>query len=406
MLRSMYTAISSLSAHQSWMDVVGNNLANVNTPGYKTAYVRFQDQFSQMLRAGSVPTANAGGVNPMQIGLGMRLGTIGLIFTQGALQATGRVSDLAIQGEGFFVYRDPNNVIYYSRDGSVDVDAQGYLVNTTTGMRIQGWAASGNPPVVNTGLAFSGIQIPLNATGARQTTQATVRGNLNSSQAAATPVTMTYGVYDAFGQLRTLTVDFTRTGANTWTWNTTSGGTGSGTLTFNPATGAIASGSTGTVSLPAGANGAQAFNFTLDFTNITQLDTENSPYMASQDGLPAGAVSGFNVEANTGRIFALFSNGLEQLVGQLAVSTFTNPGGLIKEGQNLFSEGPNSGEPNIGPGYEGGRGAVVSGVIEGSNVDMAQEFTNLILAQRGFQASSRVITTSDEMLQELVNIKR
>jgi flagellar hook protein FlgE len=402
----MYTAISSLNAHQSWMDVVGNNLANVNTPGYKTAYVRFQDQFSQMLRAGSAPAANSGGINPMQIGLGMRLGTIGMNFTQGALQATGRVSDLAIQGDGFFVYRDPNDALYYSRDGSIDLDAEGYLVNTTTGMQIQGWTASGNPPAINTGLALGGIQIPLNATGARQTTSATVRGNLNASQAAATPVTMTYGVYDAFGQLRTLTVNFTRTGANTWTWNTTSGGTGSGTLTFDPATGAITSGGTGTVAIPAGANGAQGFNFNLDFTNITQLDTENSPYVASQDGLSAGAVSGFKVEDNTGRVFALFSNGLEQLVGQLAVSTFTNPAGLIKEGQNLFSEGPNSGEPNIGPGYEAGRGAVVSGVIEGSNVDMAQEFTNLILAQRGFQASSRVITTSDEMLQELVNIKR
>lgn len=406
MLRSMFTAISALNAHQTWMDVIGNNLANVNTIGYKTGFVRFQDQISQLLRPGSSPSGERGGVNPMQVGLGMRVGSITQSFTQGALTATGRIADLAIQGDGFFNYGDPAGNTFYSRDGSVDIDADGYLVNTSTGYRLQGFLASGTPPVVTTGGGLQGIRIPINSTLARETNNVTLRGNLNASQPTGTPLTLTFGAYDAFGELRNIDVQVTRTGANTWSWTATSGGTGSGTITFDPATGAIATGGTGTINVTASPSGAQAFSFDVDFTGVTQLDSENSAYASFQDGVSAGSVTGFSIETKTGNVYAQYSNGLQNLIGQVAVTAFINPAGLVKVGQNLYQASVNAGEPNTGAPDTNGRGAVIPGSIEASNVDLSQEFTNMILAQRGFQASSRVISTSDEMLQELVNLRR
>ncbi|MBL8093045.1 MAG: flagellar hook protein FlgE [Anaerolineales bacterium] len=406
MLRSMFTAISALNAHQTWMDVIGNNLANVNTTGYKTSFVRFQDQISQLLRPGSSPTGTRGGVDPMQVGLGMRVGSITQNFTQGALTSTGRMGDLALQGDGFFNYRDGAGTLFYSRDGSIDLDADGYMVNTNTGYRIQGWLPTGTPPVVNTGTALTDIRIPINSTLARQTSSLTMRGNLNALQPMATPVTVTFGAYDAFGALHNVDVQVTRTGANAWSWTTVTGGTGSGTLTFNPATGALSAGGTGTINVPASASGAQAFSFTVDLTSLTQLETDNSAYAAFQDGVAAGTVTGYTVETKTGQVYAQYSNGLQNLVAQLAVTSFVNPAGLNKVGQNLYQQGVNAGEPNTGLPDSNGRGAIIPGSVEASNVDLSQEFTNMILAQRGFQASSRVITTSDEMLQELVNLKR
>ena len=185
-----------------------------------------------------------------------------------------------------------------------------------------------------------------------------------------------------------------------------SGGTGSGTLTFNPATGALATGGTGTINVAASSAGAQAFSFDIDFTSLTQLETDNSAYAAFQDGVAAGTVTGYAIETKTGQVYAQYSNGLQNLVAQLAVTSFVNPAGLVKVGQHLYQQGVNAGEPNTGLPDSNGRGAVIPGSVEASNVDLSQEFTNMILAQRGFQASSRVITTSDEMLQELVNLKR
>ncbi|HRF50068.1 MAG TPA: flagellar hook protein FlgE [Anaerolineales bacterium] len=406
MLRSMFTAISSLNAHQTWMDVIGNNLANVNTTGYKTSFVRFQDQISQLLRPGSSPTGTRGGVDPMQVGLGMRVGSITQSFTQGALTATGRLGDLAVQGDGFFNYRDAAGTMFYSRDGSIDLDADGYLVNTNTGYRLQGWLPTGTPPVINTGTTLTDIRIPINSTLARETSELTMRGNLNALQPAGTPVTLTFGVYDSFGALHNVDVQATRTGANAWSWTAVAGGTGSGTLTFDPATGALATGGTGTINVAASAAGAQAFTFDVDFTSLTQLETDSSAYAAFQDGVAAGTVTGYAIETKTGQVYAQYSNGLQNLVAQLAVTSFVNPAGLVKVGQNLYQQGVNAGEPNTGLPDSNGRGAVIPGSVEASNVDLSQEFTNMILAQRGFQASSRVITTSDEMLQELVNLKR
>ena len=411
MLRSMFTAIGSLTLHQSFMDVVADNLSNANTPAYKASHINFQDQISQLMQAGSAPTTDLGGINPTQIGMGVRLGSISPTFTQGALQSTGRSSDLAIQGDGFFIYSASGSAAerFYSRDGALTMDADGVLVNGATGMRLLGWTASGSAAAVDTGQPLTEITIPTDSTLARASTLGTLQGNLDSTAASgsAGAYNATLGVYDSLGVLRSVTVNFQHPSNNTWSWAATSGSpasaVGSGTLTFDTS-GQYVSGS-GTVTLPA-SGGAAAATVTLDMSQLTQLATASTAALASQDGLAAGSLSGFNVISNTGEVFGEYSNGLQQRLGQLALASFVNPGALLRTGQSLYRAGLNSGEPKLGAPGTGGRGTVTSGYLEASNVDLAQEFTNMILAQRGFQAASRVITTSDEMLQELVNLKR
>jgi flagellar hook protein FlgE len=404
----MFTAIGALTLHQSFMDVVADNLANANTPGYKASRVSFLDQIAQRMAAGSAPTTTLGGINPTQIGLGVRMGGTTPNFVQGTLQSTGRVSDVALQGDGFFVYRDGTNRLY-SRDGALDLDADGYLVNTSTGMRVQGWQASGSAATINTGLPLSDLQIPLNSTLARATVNATLRGNLDSTTASgsAGAYNATIGVYDSLGVLHDVTVTYTMTTPGNWSWSATSGSpavsVGSGTVAFDTSGQYVSGG--GSITVPA-SGGAAATTATLDMSGMTQLATANSAALSNQDGLAAGSLSGFSVISNTGEVFGVYSNGLQQRIGQVALATFVNPAGLLRSGQSVYQEGLNSGTAQIGAAGSGGRGTVVSGYLEASNVDMAQEFTNMILAQRGFQASSRVITASDEMLQELVNLKR
>lgn len=414
MLRSMFTSIGALTLHQSYMDVVANNLANVNTTGYKGSRVTFMDQISELLAAGAGPGANLGGINATQIGLGVRLGAITTGFTQGALQSTSRPSDVAIQGDGFFIYSD-GTTPFYSRDGALEMDSDGVLVNAATGMRIQGWQAittSGSTGVINTGLPISDITIPVNSTLARQTSTATLRGNLNATAAAtaAGAFTLTAGVYDALGNLHSVNLTFQRAGATSNQWNVTTASpaaiTGGGTVTFDPLTGQYTAGTLTMQVTPPATTGAQPFSVAVDLSNLTQLASASDAAMSNQNGLAPGSLSGFSVVTNTGEIYGLYSNGLQERIGQMALANFVNPSGLEHAGQNLFREGLNSGAAQVGLANTGGRGTLVSGYLEASNVDMAQEFTNMILAQRGFQASSRVITTSDEMLQELVNLKR
>lgn len=262
-------------------------------------------------------------------------------------------------------------------------------------------------PVIDAGAALQDIQLPLGATLARATTNAQLFGNLD----ARTPTTESYevaiGVYDSLGELHSVTITFTPTATNNqWNWQASGTGvtSGSGTIIFD-ANGRVNSGGTGTISLNPN-NGASNLNFTVDFTNLTQLASESDLSLTFQDGLAAGTFSTFFVTPQTGEIVGVYSNGMQRLIGQLALANFVNPAGLLQQGQNLFMVGPNSGDPAIGQAGTGTRGTIAAGYLEGSNVDLGQEFTNMIVAQRGFQASSRIITTSDEMLLEIVNLKR
>lgn len=406
MLRSMFTSISSLNLHQSYLDVVANNLANANTTGFKSSRVHFQDQFSQLLSPGASPSTNVGGTNPMQIGLGVQLGSISPLFTQGTLQSTGRNFDMAVQGDGFFIYGQ-NVDRCYSRDGALNLDSKGALVNMSTGSKVQGWAVDATGKVDNT-QPISDITIETDRTVARATKNAILGGNISTSAVAATPIPVTMGVYDSLGKLHNVTITFTRSGDNTFAWDIAGDPAtflGSGTVTFSNSGQYVSNTVTAPVSVP-GSTGAAAIGLTLDMSKLTMLTGDTSVAVTSQDGLPTGSVSDVYVMPDTGSIFLVYSNGMREQVAQLALARFSNPNGLIQSGSTSFKQGLNSGEPEIGTANSGGRGAIASQYLEASNVDMAQEFTHMILAQRGFQASSRVITTSDEILQELVNLKR
>ncbi|MCL4559605.1 MAG: flagellar hook protein FlgE [Chloroflexi bacterium] len=406
MLRAMFTAISSLNLHQTYLDVISDNLANANTTAFKASRVVFQDQFSQLMSPGAAPSDSQGGINPTQIGLGVQLGYVSPLFTQGLLQSTGRNTDLAIQGDGFFIY-DQGVDRRYSREGSLEIDANGYLVNNSNGLRIQGWAIpAGQAGSIDTNNPISDISIPLGSTLARATSNVTLGGNLSSTTEAGDELSTSFGVYDSLGALNNIGVTFKRVDDHNWSWKVDSPATasGSGTVAFDEA-GQFVPADAGQITLT-GENGAKDTVFTLDASKLTMLSSTGTVTATDQDGLAPGAVSDVYATPNTGEIYLVYSNGLKQLIGQLALARFTNPTGLMRDSHNLFRAGLNSGEPQVGAAGTGGRGTIASGYLEASNVDMAQEFTNMILAQRGFQASSRVITTSDEILQELVNLKR
>jgi flagellar hook protein FlgE len=281
-------------------------------------------------------------------------------------------------------------------------------------MRLQGWQAAdaGQGFVVDRNSPLTGIHIPLGTTLAQATKNAYFSGNLDSRYLSDGTGTydLTTMVYDSQGVTHSLELNFTKTANNAWNWTASVDGNlipvaggGSRTVTFDTKGQFSAiTNDTITFSPP----GADPVNIKVDLSSLTQLAATSDAAMTTQDGLEAGNLSGFDVISNTGEVLGLYSNGMKQVVGQLAIAKFINPTGLVRAGMNLFDKGLNSGEPEIGIAGSGGRGTVTSGYLEASNVDMAQEFTNMILAQRGFQASSRIITTSDEILQELVNLKR
>src|SRR5947207_1913705 len=320
MLRSMFSGVSGLRSHQTMMDVIGNNIANVNTVGYKSASVVFQDLLSQTIRGAGVPDGAAdgsGGTNPAQVGLGVTIAGISNNFTQGASQLTGRSTDRSIQGDGFFVVRNGGQQLF-TRAGSLNFDALGRLV-TADGSVLQGWAADASG-TINANAAVGDLSMPLGqSTAPTVTGNVRLGGNLPADAAVGTSIVTSLTVYDVQGSPIDTTFTFAKTAADTWTVTAT---------------------------------------------------------MPDKLGRPP-------VTAGT-----------------------SNPSGLEKTGSSLYRASVNSGLPQIGQAGGGGRGTLSGSTLEMSNVDLAQEFTNLIIAQRGFQANSRVITASDELLQDLVNLKR
>jgi flagellar hook protein FlgE len=417
MMRSMFAAISGLKNHQTFMDVVGNNIANVNTTGFKQSRVTFQDILSQTVRNASGPQNGRGGVNPEQVGLGVIIGGIDTIQTQGTLQSTGKLTDMAIQGDGYFVMSDGKQNLF-TRDGSFDLGTDGTLLNPSSGMHVMGWQANAATGVVDTTVPPTTITVPVGEgmTGKASGTL-TVAGNLdaNTVVGATGAVPLSTTVYDSQGNAIPITLTFTKTAANAWTVAPTTTSTdvtsvsittGGGNVTFSGA-GAVATGGSQTMTLALNAvnDGATTPQLiTLDISTITQLASTPSSLSSNTDGASAGSLTTFTV-GQSGDITGVYSNGFKQPLGQIALASFANPDGLMKAGGNLFQSSANSGTANIGPANINGRGQIATGFLEGSNVDLAQQFTNMIMAERGFQANSRVITTSDEILQDLVNIK-
>ena len=390
MLRSLYSGISGLRAHQTMLDVTGNNIANVNTTGYKSSSAQFQDTLSQMTQGAAGPQQEVGGSNPAQIGLGVRVAGVSTNFGQGTSQSTGRGTDLMISGEGFFV-TGKGTQQYYTRAGNFQMDAAGRLVSPDGGI-LQGWTATNG--VVNTGGATGPITLSPDTTApAVATTQATLGGNLPSDAAVGTSVERQVKVYDSNGAERSLTLTFSRSATG---WNVAgadaNGATGASTLTF--ANGALASGGTMTVG-----------GITVNMGAVTGFAQLNTLAVTSQNGAEAGELESFTL-AGDGSLIGSFSNGAKEVLARVALARFTNPGGLEKAGGSTYVATANSGAAQLGGAGDGGLGSLASGSLEMSNVDLSQEFTNLIVAQRGFQANARIITTSDEVLQELSNLKR
>ncbi len=416
MLRSMFSGVSGLRSHQIFMDVVGNNIANVNTTGFKASAVIFQDLLSQTLNgAGSAALGSAGGTNPAQVGLGVRIAGIGTTFNQGAAQYTGRSTDFAIQGDGFFLVQQSGQRLY-TRAGSFILDGLGQLVTPEGGV-IQGWAAD-TAGTVNTNANVGSIRIPVGQTLAPSvTTKVRIGGNLPADAATATVVNTSITAYDSLGAAVPVRVEFTKAAGNTWTVAAYSGSTAltlSGTsLVFDTAgartTPAPPANLTITGGWPASANITGAV--TLDMGVATEPDRltgfaqQNSAAATSQNGSAIGSLQSFGI-SQEGLITGVFSNGRNQSLGQVALAVFANPTGLEKAGSSMYRESVNSGVAQVGVAGGGGRGLLSGGTLEMSNVDLAQEFTNLIIAQRGFQANSRIISASDEILQDLVNLKR
>lgn len=388
MLRSLYSGISGLRSHQTMLDVTGNNIANVNTTGFKSSSTQFQDTLSQLTQGAGGPQEAIGGTNPAQVGLGVQVAGVSTNFSQGSAQATGRATDMMIAGDGFFITRQGGETLY-TRAGAFDFDADGRLV-TPDGSLVQGWnAVDGEVP---NGGAVGDLTVPREAVApAAVTTAATVAGNLPSDAAVGTQVVKDILVYGNDGEPGTLGLTFTRTGAG-WDVAGVNGGA-AGSLQFD-ANGELTAGGAVTVD-----------GIAVDLTAVTGYAGLSTVSISEQNGRPAGTLESFTLSED-GTLMGSFSNGGREAIGRIALAGFANPAGLEKAGSSAYRATANSGVGEIGVAGADGLGELAGGTLEMSNVDLSQEFTNLIVAQRGFQANARIITTSDEVLQELANLKR
>jgi flagellar hook protein FlgE len=367
------------------LDVTGNNIANVNTTGFKASAVQFQDSLSQLQRNSMMPQQGAGGQNPAQVGLGVQVAGISTNFAAGAPQPTGVPTDLMISGDGFFVVRSGGETLY-TRNGGFSFDTNGQLV-TADGALVQGWTANNGTIVPGQGLGS--ITLPVGALiPATASTSATVTGNLPSDAATDDVLVRDVRVYDAQGTESSLRLTFTRTDGG---WDVTDG-TNTTSLTF-------------TNGVQNGAGTLVSGGITVDLSAITGFADVSDVAITGQNGKPAGVLSSYAL-TNDGSLVGTFSNGETEVLARIALAGFVNPGGLEKAGSSQYRASANSGQATVGTAGSDGLGGIISGALEMSNVDLSQEFTNLIVAQRGFQANARIITTSDEVLQELTNLKR
>ena len=419
---SFSAGLSGLNANGAYLGVIGNNLANINTVGFKASTVTFTDLVSQGVSGSSG--------NPMQVGLGTAVGSISPVFSQGSIESTQQGTNVALQGNGFFVVRNSAGVSF-TRAGDFSFDASGNLV-TPDGHFVQGYTAIDptTGAVVTTGQPTN-ISVPPGVLRAPvATTQFKTQVNLDASAAVGATATTAIQIYDSLGTSHLVTITYTKTAANTWTTAATvpgaevTGGTagtpfvlatGAATLVFNAsgqlATINAAAPTDRTITTPTWLNGAAASTFSwdiMDANNVASLTGFASPSATSsisQNGAAAGMMSNLTIVSD-GRMLATFGSGQPVPVAQLAVANFNNPAGLVKTGSSKYMESQASGSSNIGVAGTGGRGTVLGAALEQSNVDVAQEFTKMILAQRGYQANAKTITTADQVLVDTLNMKQ
>ena len=449
MMRSLFSGVSGLKNHQTRMDVIGNNISNVNTTGFKSSRVNFTDMLSQTLSGASTPQDTVGGTNPKQIGLGSAVGAIDMLFTNGSVQSTGVNTDLALSSTNslFVLDRSGSGNYVYTRNGDFQFDALGNYVQAGNGYFVQGWMRDPTTGKIDTGADVDKITIP---SGKTMEPKATSLVNYSSNLDAATNVgdqcVVTTTVYSGLGD--PVTMNFiakkTAVAANESTWElslqsaTTTALDGSKknvditgskmspsyvpldpsdpsdvytpvTITFD-GNGKLTSAADvpGQINLKyATATGAyEKQTIDLNFKELTQYTTGTGSTVEANraDGNASGTLQSISID-KTGVITGTYTNGEKQAEAQIALARFNNPGGLNKIGESLYEESNNSGEAKINTVTALGA-SVTPSALEMSNVDVANEFTDMIITQRGFQGNSKIITVSDEMLETLINMKR
>lgn len=539
MMRSLYSAVTGLKAHQTAMDVIGNNISNVNTTGYKSSSVTFQELFSQTLQGATAAQDNTGGSNAIQIGLGVSVGSTSYNMESGSIESTGTSTDVAIDGDGFFIVSDGNKN-YYTRAGSFSYDEEGYLTYGNDGYYVQGWQADEDGNINTNSQSLENICLDLSMDPSA-TTYCDLTGNISSTLGTSLDLsTSQLNIEDANGDTDTISIELTETGYNTWEYTLTAdnaasvfeingatvtgsisgtievnsdgevtsftangedlftndltidiGGTGTDQLTlenysagFDISTSALfedtttgesitadyeadntatasavvydSQGNSHTVSLylekvddntweinsdeilvsgasdvstnsgtitlvfdddgnlvsgdefelsftPDGLSNTQTVS--IDLSDLNQYADDTDITVDSSDGYTAGTLESVSF-SSSGVLVGSYSNGYSKSIAQLAIGSFANSTGLVKVGDTLFEESVNSGDVVISTAGSNGTGSIAGSSLEASNVDLSEQFTEMIKTQRGYQANSTVITTTDEMLQTLVNMKR
>jgi len=413
---AFYASLSGLSSNANALGVIGNNLANLNTVGYKTSSVNFQDLFSSALSGGSLE----GNGNPIQVGLGASLSSVSQDFSQGSPQATGTVTNMALQGSGFFTLQTLTGGSAYTRSGNFTVDKNGFLVDPS-GNHVMGWNAVAGvvqPNGIPTPIFLNpGVTSPPSATTAISNTT-----NLDSSAATGTTFTTPIAVYDTTGASHNIQITYKKAAAaGAWTTTvstddpgvTVTGTNGyPGTITFD-ANGNLTSPTAGNnpvLTLTPWASGATSPAITVNVwsgapavSTLTSYAQTSGTASTTQNGFAAGSVTGMSVDSD-GNIVGTFTNGQTLPMARVAVSTFSNSNGLVMTGSNVWTTTLASGAANVGAANTGGRASVLGSNLESSNVDVATEFTKLIINQNGYQANSRVITTANTLLQTVISL--
>ncbi len=403
-------ALTGLQADSVALNTIGNNLANLNTTAYKKQTTTFEDLFYQNI-------GSTGSKEQLQVGVGTRVSGTKSDFTQGSLTTTSSSTDMALDGNGFFVV-DRGNSTALTRAGDFSLDAKGNLI-TSSGENVMGYGTTGG--VVNTNGGLSAIQLPIGATEAAQATgNIQLTTSLDASAATGKVVTAPIVVFDSLGASHDATITYTKTSPTSWGYsialpNGDATGTpvnNTGTLTFDTSGKLVSpAANVAAVTFPGMADGAKdmQFNFNLyDSTGaaqVTQTAGTSTTTASSQDGFAAGSYQGFTVDGN-GVISAAFSNGQTSQVGQVAVATVANTDGLSRSGSNDFAVTDGSGAMSIGVANTGGRGSLEGESLEQSNVDISAEFSDLIVAQRAFEANSKTVTTFDSVTQDAIGMIR
>jgi len=397
-------AVSGLNAASSNLDVIGNNIANSATVGFKSATVSFADMF-----AGS------------KVGLGVKVAAVTQDFNDGTTTSTSRGLDVAISQSGFFRMADTSGAVYYSRNGQFTLDANRNIVNAN-GLQLTGYPATGTPPTVQTGANPVALSVPTTAMSARATGSAAIVANLNSTDAVITKTpldindTDTYSskasmtTYDSLGNEHNLNLYFSKTANGTWNVNVKDGSAadptadvGSFTMTFDQ-NGQMTSTAEQPVTLTS-LNGSAPTSFNISMLNSQQQNTGTSTFgNPTQDGYKPGELTSYQIN-NDGTLVGNYSNEKTQVLGQIALANFANPEGLKSEGNNVWSATGSSGQALVGLAGTGNLGTLTAGALESSNVDLSKELVNMIVAQRNYQSNAQTIKTQDQILNTLVNLR-